>query len=150
MKATTAKMIDISAKQTVRREAIAEGKIVLRKATIDLIREGKIEKGDPLQIASIGAIQAAKSTPTSLMLCHQIPIQAVSVKFSTNLDSITVSVTVLAESKTGVEMEALNSVSCALLNIWDVVKKYEKDSQGKYPSSRIENIHVVKKTKGAV
>ncbi|MFI5421653.1 MAG: cyclic pyranopterin monophosphate synthase MoaC [Nitrososphaerales archaeon] len=143
-----AKMVDISSKQTVRREAVAEGAIILKRSTIDLIQEGKIEKGDPLQIASIGAIQAVKSTPSSLMLCHQIPIQAINVKFSTSYESITASVTVLAQSKTGVEMEALNSVTCALLNIWDVVKKYEKDAGGQYPTARIENIHVVKKTKG--
>ena len=148
MKDNLAKMIDISSKGTVRREAIAEGTIILRRSTIELIEEGKIEKGDPLQIASVGAIQAVKSTPSSLMLCHQIPIQAVNVKFSKKADSITARIDVLAESKTGVEMEALNSVTCALLNIWDVVKKYEKDSDGQYPDARIENIHVVKKTKG--
>jgi len=59
-----------------------------------------------------------------------------------------VRVEVTAESRTGVEMEALNAVSAALLNIWDVVKKYEKDDQGQYPVSRIENIHVVRKMKG--
>jgi cyclic pyranopterin phosphate synthase len=148
MKATAAKMIDISSKPTIRREAIAEGTIVLKKTTIDLIQKGRIEKGDPLQIASVGAIQAAKATPSSLMLCHPIPLHAVSVSFSTKADSITATVTVLAESKTGVEMEALNSVASALLNIWDVVKKYEKDSRGQYPGARIDNIHVVRKTKG--
>ena len=141
-------MVDISSKQTVRREAVAEGTIILKRGTIELIQQGKIEKGDPLQIASIGGIQAAKSTPSSLMLCHQLPIQAVNIKFSTKPESITVAVSVLAESKTGVEMEALNSVTCALLNIWDVVKKYEKDAKGQYPTARLENIHVVKKIKG--
>ncbi len=57
-------------------------------------------------------------------------------------------VEVTAESRTGVEMEALNAVSAALLNIWDVVKKYEKDEEGQYPTSRIENIRVVRKIKG--
>jgi cyclic pyranopterin phosphate synthase len=145
---SAAKMIDISSKPTVRREAIAEGTIILKKSTIDRILKGKIEKGDPLQIASVGAIQAAKATPFSLMLCHPIPLQAVSVSFSTKSDSITATVSVLAQSKTGVEMEALNSVASALLNIWDVVKKYEKDSAGQYPEAKIENVRVVKKTKG--
>ncbi len=148
MRSNFAKMIDISGKQTVRREAVAEGTIILKRTTIELIQKGKIEKGDPLQIASMAAIQAAKSTPSSLMLCHQLPIQAVNVKFFTKQESITASVTVLAESKTGVEMEALNSVTCALLNVWDVVKKYEKDAKGQYPTACLENIHVVKKTKG--
>ncbi|MDA4129281.1 MAG: cyclic pyranopterin monophosphate synthase MoaC [Thaumarchaeota archaeon] len=148
MKESFAKVVDISPKDTLRREAVAEGTIFLRSSTMDLVREGKIEKGDPLQIASIGAIQAAKSTSSSLMLCHPIPIEAVDVKFTTDQDSITAIVSVLAESKTGVEMEALNAVTSALLNIWDVVKKYEKDSYGQYPTARISNIRVVKKTKG--
>ncbi len=141
-------MVDISEKPVVRRQAIAEGRIVLRKSTMKLLEDGTIEKGDPLQIASIGAIQAAKSTPSSLVLCHPLPIAATSVDFSKSADSVTVRVEVTAESKTGVEMEALNAVSCALLNIWDVVKKYEKDENGQYPSCRIEDIHVVRKIKG--
>jgi len=113
-----------------------------------LLKEGKIEKGDPIQIASLAAIQAVKSTPSSLLLCHPFPVEATNVEFSKGPDSITVRVEVTAESKTGVEMEALNGVSCALLNIWDVVKKYEKDENGQYPISRIEDIYVVRKIKG--
>lgn len=114
-----------------------------------LVEDGKIEKGDPLQIASIGAIQAVKTTPMSLALCHPLQIEGTKVEFEKTEDSITVRVDVVAESRTGVEMEALNAVSNALLNIWDVVKKYEKDEDGQYPESRIENIHVVRKVKGA-
>lgn len=113
-----------------------------------LVEEGKIEKGDPLQIASLAAIEAVKSTWSSLLLCHPFPIEASSVEFSKGPDSITVRVDVVAESKTGVEMEALNGVACALLNIWDVVKKYEKDENGQYLNSRIEDIYVVRKVKG--
>jgi cyclic pyranopterin monophosphate synthase len=141
-------MVDISDKPTIRRRAIAEGRIILKKSTMKLVEEGRIQKGDPLQIASIGAIQAVKSTPVSIMLCHPLKIEATSVDFSKEASSITVRVDVTAESKTGVEMEALNAVSCALLNIWDVVKKYEKDEDGQYRESRIENIHVVRKEKG--
>jgi len=141
------KMVDISKKPVVRRRAVAEGTIILERSTLELISGGKIEKGDPLQIASIGAIQAVKSTPSSLMLCHPIQIEAASVHFEKGKESITVRVDVTADSKTGVEMEALNAVSCALLNIWDVVKKYEKDQNGQYPNSRIENIHVIRKIK---
>ncbi len=142
------KMVDISEKPSVRREATAEGVIHLKESTMRLIESGKIEKGDPLQIASVGAIQAVKSTPHSLMMCHPIPIESSSVEFSKGSDWIRAQVTVLAYSKTGVEMEALNAVSNALLNIWDVVKKYEKDSSGQYPETKIEDIHVVRKTKG--
>ncbi len=141
-------MVDISSKPVIRREATAEGTIVLRKSTMKRIKNGQIEKGNPIQIASVGAIQAVKSTPLYLMMCHPIPIESSSVDFARKNDSITVRVNVIAQSKTGVEMEALNAVACALLNIWDVVKKYEKDAKGQYPEARIEGIHVVEKIKG--
>ncbi|HKW04982.1 MAG TPA: cyclic pyranopterin monophosphate synthase MoaC [Nitrososphaerales archaeon] len=144
------KMIDISQKPEIRREAVAEGIIHIRESTLELIESGKIEKGDPLQIASVGAIQAIKSTPHSLMMCHPILIESSSVEFAKGKDWVQVRVSVVAHSKTGVEMEALNAVSNALLNIWDVVKKYEKNEFGQYPETRIENIHVVKKSKGEV
>jgi cyclic pyranopterin monophosphate synthase len=140
-------MIDISGKTVVRREAIAEGTIKLKRSTLDLINKGKIEKGDPVQIATIGAIQAVKSTPRVLMMCHPIPIESVSIELFKSEDSITAQAKVIASSKTGVEMEALNGVTNALLNIWDVVKKYEKDSNGQYPETKITNIHVVRKKK---
>lgn len=141
-------MIDISSKEIITRRAVAQGKIILRRSTLRRIKEDKIEKGDPFQIASVGAIQAVKSTPSSLMMCHPIPIESANVEFSTGTNSITARISVLAKSKTGVEMEALNGVANALLNIWDVVKKYEKDSNGEYPEARIEGIHVIEKTKG--
>jgi cyclic pyranopterin monophosphate synthase len=148
MSHSTARMIDISSKPAIRREATAEGTIFLRKSTMKLISDGKIEKGDPIQIASVGAIQAVKSTPTALMMCHPIPIEGSEVRFTKKDDSMTVQVKVTAYSKTGVEMEALYAVSSALLNVWDVVKKYEKDEGGQYPTTRIRDIHVVKKVKG--
>lgn len=141
-------MADISKKPVIRREATAEGTIFLNKSTMKLIENNSVEKGDPIQIATVGAIQAVKSTSQSMMMCHPIPIESTSVQVKKKSDSIIVSVTVVAFSKTGVEMEALNGVASALLNIWDVVKKYEKDSQGLYPSTRIGEIKVLNKIKG--
>ena len=140
-------MIDISEKPTVKREAIAEGTIKLKPATIKLIQKKKIEKGDPISIATIGAIQAVKSTPESLLMCHPIGIEGTFVETTIANNAIKVRAKVIARSKTGVEMEALNAVSNALLNIWDVVKKYEKNDSGQYPETMITNIHVVKKIK---
>lgn len=141
------KMIDISEKPVVRREAVAEGKIILKPSTMQLINKRQIEKGDPFQIALIGAIQAVKSTSRNLMMCHPISVESSSVEFSKTEDSITARATVVAFAKTGVEMEALNAVANALLNVWDVVKKYEKDAKGQYPSTAITDIHVVSKKK---
>ena len=142
------KMVDISEKEPIRREATAEGTIYLRESTLRRIEAKEIEKGDPVQIASIGAIQAVKSTPQWTMMCHPIPIEKTDVKVEVLTDCLKITVSVVSFSKTGVEMEALNGVAAGLLNIWDVTKKYEKDENGQYPSTRIGDIHVVEKVKG--
>lgn len=141
-------MIDITKKDIVYREAIAYGRIKLRKETIKLIKENKIEKGDPFQVATIAGILAAKKTPTLLPMCHPIEITNVSVECSIeDEEHIGCKARVKAIARTGVEMEALTAVSMALLNIWDMVKKYEKDEEGLYPYTRIENIVVENKIK---
>jgi cyclic pyranopterin phosphate synthase len=143
------KMIDVSKKLEQYREAIAYGEIKLKPETIKLIEERRIEKGDPIQIAKLAGIQGAKFTPTVMPLCHPIPIENVDVDISIKDDRIIVKAKVIANSKTGVEMEALTATVIALLNLWDVVKKYEKDEKGQYPTTAITNIRVVKKIKKA-
>ncbi|MFP3268603.1 MAG: cyclic pyranopterin monophosphate synthase MoaC [Desulfurococcales archaeon] len=141
------KMIDIGEKEEVYREATAVGRIRLKKETIKIIKEGKVEKGDVIATATIAAILAVKKTPEILPLTHNIPITSVDVRFEFEEDLVTVYVTVKAYAKTGVEMEALNGASSALLNIWDMVKKYEKDEHGQYPMTAIEEIKVLEKVK---
>ena len=140
--------VDVSRKPVIYREATATGRIRLRKETVRRIRKGSLEKGDPLQLASTMAIVAAKQTPALVALCHQLKIEKVEPKVKVGDDWVEVTVKVSAHEKTGVEMEALTAVSVALLNIWDVVKPYEKDSKGQYPSTSIESIRVTKKVKG--
>jgi cyclic pyranopterin phosphate synthase len=141
------KQADVSSKPVVFRRATATGRILLRPETLDLIREGRLEKGDPFSISKTMAILAAKRTPDMLALCHPLRIEQVEVAASQLRDSVEVTVTVSAHEKTGVEMEALTAVSIALLNIWDVVKAYEKDGHGQYPHTRIEGIRVLEKMK---
>ncbi len=141
-------MVDISGKPPVPRIAVAEGRILLSPDTIDLIRNKHVEKGDVEAAATIAAIQAVKKTPEILPYCHPIPVDAVKVEFEYGRDSVSVRVTVKAVYKTGVEMEALTGVSAALLTIWDMVKKYEKDEEGQYPNTRITDIRVLRKEKG--
>jgi len=143
-------MVDISDKPEVFREATATGTIKLKPETIRLIGKGKIAKGDPLQTAKIAGILAAKKTSTLIPLCHPLPLTNVEVETKV-LDNSTVQVisTVKTKAQTGVEMEALTATAVALLTIWDMVKQYEKDAKGQYPSTAIENIHVVKKIKEA-
>jgi cyclic pyranopterin phosphate synthase len=142
------RMIDISDKPPQLRVATAEGVIKLRPETLRLIKEGKIEKGDPVQISTIAAIMAVKKTPEMVPLAHPILIEGVQVEHVfEEPDKIRVRVTVKSHGKTGVEMEALVGVSAALLAIWDVVKKYEKDDKGEYPFTSINEIRVLEKKK---
>ncbi len=141
------KMVDIHSKKPILRIARAEGVISLKPQTIELIRERKIEKGDVISVSTVSAIMAAKNTPQILPLCHPIPIENVSLEFELHKDKVKVLVTVKSTSKTGVEMEALTAASAALLCIWDMVKKYEKDEFGQYPHTKIEYIRVLKKIK---
>jgi len=142
------KMVDISAKKPLIREASATGVIRLKGTTVDRIKRNKIEKGDVLAVAKVAAIQAVKNTPDIIPLCHQIPIEHVGVEFDLRGEEVKVTVRVKASAKTGVEMEALASVSAALLTVWDMTKKYEKDEYGQYPTTLIKEIRVVEKRKG--
>ncbi|MGB9960410.1 MAG: cyclic pyranopterin monophosphate synthase MoaC [Candidatus Bathyarchaeales archaeon] len=141
-------MVDITGKPKVFREATATGKIKLKPETISLIKSGKIEKGDPIYTAKIAGVLAAKETSTLIPFCHPLPLTNVKVEIEIIDEStIQVSSTVKTEAQTGVEMEALTATSIGLLTIWDMVKQYEKDADGQYPNTVIENIRVVKKVK---
>jgi len=141
-------MVDVSGKAEIYREATATGTIKLKPETVNLIKEGKIAKGDPLYTAKIGGILAAKRTGGLIPLCHPLPLASVTVEAKLlDKSTVEISATVKAKAQTGVEMEALAAVSVGLLTVWDMVKQYEKDAAGQYPSTAIENIHVVKKFK---
>jgi cyclic pyranopterin phosphate synthase len=142
-------MVDISKKESVYREAIAEGFIRLRKETVELIRRDAIEKGDVITVSKIAGILAAKKVSELLPLCHTIPLTYVDIDLKLLDDGIKVTTVVRTNAQTGVEMEALTATSIALLNIWDMVKKYEKDEMGQYPETVITNIRVVRKYKSS-
>ena len=141
-------MVDVSSKPEILREATSTGTIRLKPKTIKLIKQGKIEKGDPLNTAKIAAILAAKKTSDLIPLCHPLPIANVKVETKVmDAQTVKVTVTVKTKAQTGVEMEALTATSIGLLTIWDMVKQYEKDANGQYPSTAIEDLHVTKKIK---
>jgi len=143
------KMVDVSGKDVVYREAKARGCIKLRRETVEKIKAGTVEKGDVFTASKLAAIMAAKKTPEILPLCHPITIDYVDVWFTfESEDTICAEATVKSRDRTGVEMEALLAVSIALLNIWDMVKKYEKDEAGQYPFTEIFGIRVSSKIKG--
>lgn len=141
-------MVDISRKSIIYREAEAYGRIKLKPSTIQAIREGRVEKGDPLRVAELAGIIAAKKTPELLPMCHPIELTNVKVRCEIeDAEHVACRALVKAIARTGVEMEALTAVSVALLNVWDMVKKLEKDEQGLYPATRIEQIVVTRKVK---
>ncbi len=143
-----AKMVDITTKAEVSRTATAKGRIYLRDTTLRAIAEGTVLKGNVFATARVAAILAIKETSRMIPLCHAISITGTDVSFVQEEASIEVRVTVSSVGKTGVEMEALTGVSIALLTIWDMVKSAEKDVDGQYPVTRMENICVVSKKKG--
>ena len=140
-------MVDISEKPVIKREAEASGRILLNRDTIQHIENGQIKKGNPLLVAEIAGMNAAKQTHRLIPHCHQIPLDMVSVTFEVSKESIEARCFIRAQARTGVEMEALVGVSAALNTIWDMVKYLEKDDMGQYPSTRITDIKVVRKEK---
>jgi len=141
-------MVDISKKPEVFREATAKGTIKLKAETMQLIKEGKVEKGDVFSLAKIAGVLAAKKTSELVPLCHSLPLSTIDVSVEIAGESmVTVEATVKAFAKTGVEMEALVAVSVALLTVWDMAKQYEKDRKGQYPTTVIEDVRVLRKVK---
>jgi len=141
------RMVDVSGKDVVHRVATATGRILLRRETVDAVREGRIRKGDPLTVAEVASIQAVKKTPDLIPLCHNVPIGSVDTSFTLGESYIEAKCRVSAIYRTGVEMEALTGVAVALLNIWDMVKYLEKDAEGQYPDARITDVKVTEKWK---
>lgn len=134
-------MRDISHKISTLRTAQAKSILRASPSTIQLIREGKIPKGNVLEAARVAAIQAAKNTSQIIPFCHPIPIDWVNVEFNLDEDSVSIVTTVKAIYKTGVEMEALTAASVAALTIYDMAKMLDDLMQ-------IETISLIGKTGG--
>lgn len=124
MAASSDGMVDVSAKNITVRTAKASGTIVLGDRAFEVVEAGTCTKGDVLATAKVAAVQAAKSTPALIPMCHPLMIEAVDVDFTPERGekSVTVVVTVRSSGKTGVEMEALTAASVACLTIYDMLK----------------------------
>jgi cyclic pyranopterin monophosphate synthase len=138
-----ARMVDVSAKAATERVAVAEGRVVMSRATLELIVSGNARKGDVLGTARIAGIMAAKRTSELIPLCHPLALSKVELDITADakLPGCTVRATVKVTGPTGVEMEALTAVSVACLTIYDMVKAVER-------GVRIEGIHLVEKKGG--
>lgn len=142
-------MVDVSAKESTVRMAVARGKITMQSATADMLRRGNAAKGDVLAVARLAGIGATKMTSLLIPLCHAIPIESVDIEFSENGGSggpedgiledgtvahpfkaeISCTATVKTTGKTGVEIEAMTAVSVACLTIYDMVKGVDRGVQ---------------------
>ncbi len=138
-----ARMVDVSEKVDTERVAVAQGEVVMKASTLELIRQGLLKKGDVLTVAQVAGIMAAKRTPELIPMCHPLPLTDVAVELSvdTNLPGVQIKATVKTIGKTGVEMEALTAVAVAGLTVYDMAKAAEK-------TMRIQNIRLVRKTGG--
>jgi cyclic pyranopterin phosphate synthase len=138
-----ARMVDVSAKDSTDRIAIAEGRVVMKKSTLDLVRKGNAKKGDVLGTARLAGIMAAKRTHELIPLCHPLALSKVAIDIAPDraLPGFVVRATVKVRGPTGVEMEALTAVSVACLTIYDMVKAVER-------GMRIEGIHLIEKSGG--
>ena len=136
-------MVDVSSKPATERVAVAEARVVMSKATLELIVSGNARKGDVLGTARIAGIMAAKRTSELIPLCHPLALSKVEIDIATDatLPGCIVRATVKVTGPTGVEMEALTAASVACLTIYDMVKAAER-------GIRIEGIHLVEKTGG--
>ncbi len=120
-------MVDVGSKPMQERIAVASGFIRLQPATVKLVRENNMKKGDVLTVAEVAGIQAAKQTSSLIPLCHPLQLTKVDVKAEAEDNGVAVEATVKCTGQTGVEMEALTAVSVALLTIYDMCKAVDKE-----------------------
>jgi len=138
-----ARMVDISGKADTERVAVARGEVRMQKATLDLIRDGEMKKGDVLGVAELAGVMAAKRTSELIPLCHPLGLSTIEVDLQLEeaLPGVVITATAKATGRTGVEMEALTAVSVAALTVYDMAKSAEK-------TMRIGNIRLVEKHGG--
>ncbi|MCT4593297.1 MAG: cyclic pyranopterin monophosphate synthase MoaC [Anaeromicrobium sp.] len=136
-------MVDVSEKKDTSREAIAKGKVIMEKETLNLIKNGEMGKGDVLGVARVAGIMAAKQTHNIIPMCHPLMIAKSQVDFNIIEEENAIEIVGIVKTtgKTGVEMEALTMVSAAALTIYDMCKAVDK-------KMTISNIHLYKKTGG--
>jgi len=138
-----ARMVDVGAKAATERVAVAEGRVIMSRKTLDTVLKGDAKKGDVLGAARIAGIMAAKRTHELIPLCHPLALSQVTVDIEPDraLPGLTVRASVKVTGKTGVEMEALTAVSVACLTVYDMVKALER-------GMRIEGIRLTEKRGG--
>ena len=138
-----ARMVNVGEKDVTRRNAVATGKVLVSRDTLELIKSGGMKKGDVLTVAQIAGVMGAKRTPDLIPMCHPILIDGINLELT--LDerrrSVEITAAVSCAGRTGVEMEALTAVGTAALTVYDMCKAVQKDMV-------ITDIRLLKKTGG--
>ncbi len=139
-----ARMVDVGAKADTKRVAVAAGRVLMDRTTLELIRSGGVKKGDVLTVAQVAGIMGAKRTPELIPMCHPVAITGVelTLRLCEEPCSVEIEATVSCTGPTGVEMEALTAVSAAALTVYDMCKAVQRDMV-------ISDIRLLKKTGGA-
>ena len=135
------RMVDISEKEVTRRMARAQGFVRLSPRVLSMIREGKVSKGNPLEVARVAGIMAAKNTSQLIPLCHPLSLSFIDIQFELTAEGIRIESMAVTEGKTGVEMEALTGVTLAALTIHDMCKSADRQIT-------ITEIHLMEKSGG--
>lgn len=138
-----ARMVDVTAKDVTVREATARGSIKMDPATLEMIEQGKVAKGDVLAVAQVAGVMAAKRTPDLIPMCHPLAITGVEMKLEPNREKsrVDITATVRLAGRTGVEMEALTAVSVAALTVYDMCKAVDRGMV-------IEQVRLMRKSGG--
>lgn len=137
------RMVDVGGKAETERVAEAVGSLVTAPETLEVLERGQAPKGDPLIVAQVAGIQAAKRTAELIPFCHQLPLTGVEVRFQVDpsLPGVRVSAKARVIGRTGVEMEALTAAAVALLTLYDMLKAVDR-------GMRIEEVRLIRKSGG--
>jgi cyclic pyranopterin phosphate synthase len=135
------RMVDVSEKTLTSREAVARGLVVMKPATLSLLKEGKLPKGETLAVAQVAGIMAAKQTSNLIPMCHMLVLDEIKVEFAFVAEGVEITARIRCTGKTGVEMEALTAVSMTALTIYDMCKAVER-------GIRIEGVRLIRKSGG--
>lgn len=119
-------MVDVGDKAVTTRTAVASGFVRMAATTVEAIREHRTPKGNPLEVARLAGIMAAKRTSELIPLCHPLPLNHADVQLEVRPDGVAIIATAATDGKTGVEMEALTAASVAALTIYDMCKAIDK------------------------
>ena len=140
-------IVNITKKPVVERRAVATGMINLSPGSKQAIENRRVSKGDVIEASTIAAIQAVKDTPRIIPHCHPIPLEGCEVSWEWENLSLRCTVEVVANYKTGIEMEAITGVVGGLLCVLDMVKYLEKDENGQYQNTSITELKILEKYK---